>query len=622
MRSQRPHLTILLASALLTTALLRPHAAVAAATITVINLDGAGEGFNDASAPDAASTAGGNAGATLGAQRLIAFQRGADIWERFVDSSVTIRVGANFDPLFCNAGGATLGQAGASTSVRDFTGAPRAGTWYPIALANALFGSDIFPGTDDIDATFNSDIGTVCAFPNVWYYGLDANPPAGTIDFVTVVLHELGHGLGFFTLVGLATGQKALGFDDSYMLNLEDHTTGLLYPDMTDGQRVAASTATGELHWVGPEVVATGVGLTTGRDAASGHVEIYAPNPQESGSSVSHFSTSLGPNELMEPFFTDVDHGAGLAKGLMTDIGWTTVTGDTVADLGGDRTSDILWRNTSTGDTIAWLMNGFDKGAGSAGAPATSWQIEAVGDFDGIGKSDIVWRNTGTGATIIWQMNGFAKVASASIGAPATAWQVAGLGDFDGGGTADILWRNTGDGSNVIWLMDGFTRLGAQAIQKVPTAWQVAGLGDFDGDKKSDILWRNTGTGDNVMWLMDGFTRLGAQAIKKVPTAWQVAGLGDFDGDTKADILWRDTGTGDNVMWLMDGFTRLGAQAIKKVATAWQVACVGDYDGGGQSDILWRNTVTGDTVIWQMSGFTKQATGSMGAPASTWQIRC
>lgn len=36
-----------------------------AAVITVINLDGAGEGFNDPSLPDPASTAGGNNGATL-----------------------------------------------------------------------------------------------------------------------------------------------------------------------------------------------------------------------------------------------------------------------------------------------------------------------------------------------------------------------------------------------------------------------------------------------------------------------------------------------------------------------------------------------------------------------------
>ena len=51
-----------------------------AATITILNLDAAGEGFNDPSAPDPASTTGGNTGATLGAQRLIAFQFAANLW--------------------------------------------------------------------------------------------------------------------------------------------------------------------------------------------------------------------------------------------------------------------------------------------------------------------------------------------------------------------------------------------------------------------------------------------------------------------------------------------------------------------------------------------------------------
>ena len=46
-------------------------------------------------------------------------------------------------------------------------------------------------GSDDIVAQFSSN------FSN-WYFGTDGNPPSGKVDFVSVVLHELGHGLGFF----------------------------------------------------------------------------------------------------------------------------------------------------------------------------------------------------------------------------------------------------------------------------------------------------------------------------------------------------------------------------------------------------------------------------------------
>ena len=67
---------------------LLPGAAFAAATITVVNTDGPGEGFND---PTPAAPVGGNPGTTRrGQQRLIAFQHAADIWGAVLDSPVEI----------------------------------------------------------------------------------------------------------------------------------------------------------------------------------------------------------------------------------------------------------------------------------------------------------------------------------------------------------------------------------------------------------------------------------------------------------------------------------------------------------------------------------------------------
>jgi hypothetical protein len=340
--------TLLLAIAFLMTADGAARFAHAAATITVVNLDNPGEGFNDPSAPDPDSTNGGNTGATLGAQRQNAFQFAANLWGGLVTSSVTIRVGAHFDPLTCSSTRAMLGQAGPTTVHRDFAGALRANTWYPQALANSLAGTDLDPTADDISATFNSAIGTTCPFPNVWYYGLDRNPPGTKIDFVTVVLHELGHGLGFDLLVDLDTGQKFLGFDDAYMVFLEDHRTGKLYPNMSNAERVAASTATGNLHWVGPNVVAVSrQRLTAGVDL-NGHVEMFAPNLQQPGSSVSHFSTSLSPNDLMEPSYTIPLHDVGLAKELLADIGWLPPLGGTNLTL----TLSLNQRVFHLGDTL------------------------------------------------------------------------------------------------------------------------------------------------------------------------------------------------------------------------------------------------------------------------------
>lgn len=289
--------------------------------MTVVNLDGPGEGFNDSSPADPLSTAGGNNGPTLGAQRLIAFQFAANLWGSFLSSPVEIRIDANFDPLACTDVSAVLGRAGTTSVHRDFAGAPLVNTWFPQPLANKFAGTDLFPDASDISATFNSAIGTTCPFPRPWYYGLDASPPGGQLDFVSVVLHELGHGLGFSSFVNLATGAKLFERDDVFSRNLEDHSTGKLYPEMTNAERVSASQNTGNLHWVGANVLAVSGQLTGGVDP-TGHVQMYAPNPQQPGSSVSHFDPGVTPDELMEPFYVGPNHNIGLTSELFEDLGW------------------------------------------------------------------------------------------------------------------------------------------------------------------------------------------------------------------------------------------------------------------------------------------------------------
>lgn len=307
-----------------------------AATFLVINNDGPNEGFND---PTAAAPVGGNPGTTVGAQRLIAFQFAANLWGANLSSTETVRVSAQFNPLSCTATSAILGQAGPNSVFRNFPGAPVINTWFVEALANSLAGTDLDPGSDDLSATFSSTIGKPgCLQNSGWYYGLDANPPGNLIDFVTVLLHEIGHGLGFLDLVNLSTGAKFLGLDDAYMRFLEDHSTGKLYPIMTNAERVAASKNTGNLHWTGANAIAEGASLMTGRHSPSGHIQMYAPNPQQSGSSVAHWDTALSPNQLMEPSYTEPLQSFDLELALFEDLGWQTQApifcGDGVVGVG------------------------------------------------------------------------------------------------------------------------------------------------------------------------------------------------------------------------------------------------------------------------------------------------
>ena len=54
-------------------------------------------------------------------------------------------------------------------------------------------------------------------------------------------------------------------------------------------------------------------------------MRVHAPNPQVPGSSVSHFSTAVAPNQVMEPSYTGPNHNIELTLELMKDIGWTVI---------------------------------------------------------------------------------------------------------------------------------------------------------------------------------------------------------------------------------------------------------------------------------------------------------
>ena len=66
------------------------------AQIIIVNVNAPGVGFND---PTPAAPVDGNTGTTLGEQRLIAFQYAASLWAARLDSSVPIRIRAQFTAL-------------------------------------------------------------------------------------------------------------------------------------------------------------------------------------------------------------------------------------------------------------------------------------------------------------------------------------------------------------------------------------------------------------------------------------------------------------------------------------------------------------------------------------------
>jgi hypothetical protein len=233
---------------------------------------------------------------------------------------VPIEVDATMDPLPGDDTSAVLGGASPISGYTNTPNVPLADTLYVSALANALAGADQAPAESDINAVFNSDVdGDIVLGTARWYYGYNptANP---TLDFVTVVKHEIIHGLGFLTFVD-SNGQRFAGLNDAYMVHLEDHdaiTTD--FPSMTDAERAAALIDDGNLHWTGFNVRTSANMLSNGR--TGNHVHMYAPIVYQPGSSTSHFDIALDPDELMEPLLTPNPQMV-LTTALLEDIGWT-----------------------------------------------------------------------------------------------------------------------------------------------------------------------------------------------------------------------------------------------------------------------------------------------------------
>src|SRR5439155_15821027 len=153
---------------------------------------------------------------------------------------------------------------------------------------------------------------------------------------------------------------------------------------------------------------------------------------------------------------------------------------------------------------IVRVMSGGNLGAStsatlSIGPRSASFTVTtgaARADFAADGRSDVLWRNSGTGENYLYFMNGTTVVAEGFVRQVADpSWKIAGVGDFDGDGKADILWRNSATGENYMYLMDGTAvRVDGFLKQVADPNWKIAAVGDYDGDGKSDLLWRNSST--------------------------------------------------------------------------------------------------------------------------------
>ena len=162
----------------------------------------------------------------------------------------------------------------------------------PVGLVNQLDDEDRKPDDPDIKIIFSSS--------DDWYFGLDGNPGEDQHDFVSVVLHEIGHGLGFVDSFRIdeSTGEAEYGLGDDNIPTLFDFLivdtkiNQLIDEDEYTNPSTALTDAiTGiKLFWGGPKTLTANGG--------SSPVLLWAPEDFDGGSSVAHLDQHAYPPEL------------------------------------------------------------------------------------------------------------------------------------------------------------------------------------------------------------------------------------------------------------------------------------------------------------------------------------
>lgn len=229
-----------------------------------------------------------------------AINAAVDVWSQNFTSQVTVKIKVSFERQ-SNAG--ILASASPGKFHSNFKNIPDSELWYASALADALAGEDIEPTIPELSIRINSTNSSML------YLGIDGKCPSNKYDLVSMILHEMGHGLGFLSNAD---------YDDLYGYgSIQQPTPFDAYAQLADGRRLMdldspsielGKALTEPLVWSGPNGIRANNGIKP---------LLYTPSSYEGGSSVSHLDETTFANSprdaVMSPNlkFGEVFHSPG-----------------------------------------------------------------------------------------------------------------------------------------------------------------------------------------------------------------------------------------------------------------------------------------------------------------------
>jgi len=252
-------------------------------------------------------------------------------------------------------------------------------------------------------------------------------------------------------------------------------------------------------------------------------------------------------------------------------------------DFAGNGRPAVVWRHASNGSNVLWLMSDED----SVGqlvtlpqVPDANWRIASTGDLNRDGKPDLIWRNSATGDNVAWLMNGTTVGGSLTLPRVTGAWSIVAIDDSNRDGINDICWQNSSTGQVVAWILDGEIErqspvLATISLPTVPAGSTVVGMADYDRDRSADLFIRGDDGAVRVWLLRDGQLDDSVDIGTVSDDSWRIGKVSDFNDDSVPDLLWRNQSTGDNTLWLLDdrGNDRVvGTAPLPRVDdTAWRI---------------------------------------------------
>jgi len=228
-------------------------------------------------------------------------------------------------------------------------------SFYPVALAEKISGKRLSSDSDgDIALSVNSSIN--------WYLGTDGQVPAQKYDLITVVMHEICHGLGFYDsfTTDATTGSWGLGpgplIYDTFVENFSGNRLidTLKFPN--NSADLKSMLTNNSVYFNAP--LLKKYSLLHPKSYQTTRAKLYAPTVWDAGSSISHLdeTATRDSDAMMTPMIDlqEAIHDPGkYTFSILGDLGWIntriihTPNGNTEAHLNQITLSTIIKSDTS-----------------------------------------------------------------------------------------------------------------------------------------------------------------------------------------------------------------------------------------------------------------------------------